>query len=214
MKIFSIRKFYFYSIIMIFVSMNSGSIFAQIFPIEGNEKMQDISNALRVICDMRNNNHEHEDVENIIVTLRVIRELHDEIESVSYWFDTNLLMDVTMSLIEMYKKIVEITVMHYLMPGGLSQKEFHDKIIKIISNDITKIIDSLCKKFVAYIFNQDLTWQDRICHCAWILSIILIIKTGIKEIPHFFDFAPAKENIEKKILEITLCLKAKMDDSV
>ena len=175
---------------------------------KNNKDIKDITALLDILRD-RTEDYDN----NIKLTLCIVRELHNEIENVSHWFDSDLLMHVVTSLVEMYRKIVEITLKYYAEPGNVSQKEFHDKVIKIISQDIANIIDYLCKEFVISIFNQDLSWQERICHCAWILSIILIIKASIEEMPYIFNFDQAKRNIKNKISEITLCLKAKIDVS-
>lgn len=192
MKIFSIIKFYFYFIMIIPFFIVPGYVYSQ-----------------EVYIKHQN----HREIKNIITTLRVIHNLQDEVENVSHWFASEILMRVVVDLIEMYKKIFEITVMYYISPGYISQKDFYNKVAKIISNDIGKIINYLCKEFVDSIFNEELTWQERICQSASILSIILIIKTSIDEMPNIFNFDSVKRNIEAEISSITLCLKAKIDVS-
>jgi hypothetical protein len=212
MKIFSIIRRYFYSIIIINLFFIPQFEYAQDQDsyAKNNKAMKDITSSLDILRDIIPK-HEYED--DVAVTLRIIRELHNEIENVSHWFDSDLLMHVVTSLVEMYRKVVEITLIYYVVPGGLSQKEFHNKIIKVISQDITKIIDYLCREFINSIFNEELSWQERICHCAWILSIILIIKASIEEMPYIFNFEHTRRNITNKISEITRCLKVKIDVS-
>lgn len=212
MKIFSIIRRYFYSIIIINLFFIPHFLHTQDSYAKNNKAMKDITTSLDILRDVIPE-HAYEDEDGIAVTLRIIRDLHNEIENVSHWFDSDLLMHVVTSLVEMYRKVVEITLIYYVVPGGLSQKDFHNKVVKIISQDIAKIIDYLCREFINSIFDQKLSWQERICHCAWILSIILIIKASIEEMPYIFNFEQAKRNITNKISEITLCLKAKIDVS-
>ena len=210
MKIFSNITCYFSLIIIMNLVVLSQCIYSHDAYEKNNKDMNDITASLDRLRDI-SKDYQYDD--NINITLRIVRELHNEIENVSHWFDSDLLMHVVTSLVEMYRKIVEITLIYYAEPGNLSQKEFHEKIIKIISQDIAKIIDYLCKEFVNSIFNQELSWQERICHCAWILSIILIIKASIEEMPYILNFEQTKRSIVNKISEITLCLKAEINVS-
>lgn len=207
MKIFFIIRRYVYVITIGTFLTIPGFFYPDDSYAYNNKIMQEMTNSLDVLRDF----NPHQD--DISMTLSIIRELHNEIDNVSHWFDSDLLMHVVTSLVEMYRKIVEITLLYYVDSEGLTQKQFHESVIKIISHDIAAIIDYLCKEFVNSVFNENLSWQERICHCAWILSIILIIKTSIEEMPYSFNFEPIKRKIKNKISEITLCLKAKIDTS-
>lgn len=207
MKIFFIIRRYVYGIIIGTFLTIPVFFYPNFSYADNNKMMQEMTISIDFLRDF----NPYQD--DISMTLSIIRELHNEVDNVSHWFDSDLLMHVVTSLVEMYRKVVEVTLLYYVEPEGLTQKEFHEAVIKIISHDIANIIDYLCKEFVHSIFNENLSWQERICHCAWILSIILIIKTSIEEMPYSFNFEPVKRKIKNKISEITLCLKAKIDIS-
>lgn len=205
MKIFFMIQRYFFTITLVHVFIMTGCLYAYTSYEENNKNMAIIGTSLDRVRNMTN--------DDTATTLAVIHQLHDEVAKVSHWFDSEMLSTVAKMLVEMYRKIAEQILIYHVEQSELSQEEFYACIVEIVSHDIAKIIEYLCKEFVDSIFNENLLWHERICHCAWILSIILIIKTSVEEMPYVFNFNLTKRNIENKISEITLCLKAKIDVS-
>ena len=85
--------------------------------------------------------------------------------------------------IEMYQKIVEATVAYYLMPNTSIHHNLHDIIIKIIADYVIKLTSILSSKLIDFIFDHKISWQEKVAYCGWILSMMIIIKLGIEQLP-------------------------------
>jgi len=123
--------------------------------------------------------------EDIQITLGTIRNIQYEFEFEDsvHEIKSDVMMEVILICVEMYEKIIEATVTYYLLINVPGKQNIHDVIIKIIVNHVLKIINILYREFMHYLFNHELTWKEKMIHCAWILGFVFVIKMGLEKLP-------------------------------
>lgn len=121
--------------------------------------------------------------EDIQITLVAIRDMQNEFEDEMQVFRSDVVVEIVLICIEMYEKIVEATVAHCLLIHVPGQQSIHDVIARIIVSHVLKIINILYREFMNYLFNHELTWKEKMIHCAWILGFIFVIKIGLEKLP-------------------------------
>ena len=147
-------------------------------------------------------NHDEIDYHDIQAALTVLRTMHHEIEDLpENKPHADIIIEVIAIFIEMYRKIVEATVAYYLMPNTQTQHDLHDIIVKIIADDTIKLISFLSQRFIHFIFDHQISWQEKIGYCAWILSMICIIKIGIEKLPKNINSIEKMYDIKNKSIE-------------
>ena len=160
MKKLSFAKLYFYATFAVCFLMNTKLLQAQEQLPIGIDN--DVKVALHILQDLR---HEFEHFPT------------DESHS-------DLIIHIAVNaFVEMYQKIVEATVTYYLMPNMPAKQNLHDIIIRIIADDTIRLIALLCRELIHFIFDHQMSWQEKAYHCAWVISVILIIKMGVENLP-------------------------------
>jgi hypothetical protein len=129
---------------------------------------------------------EDQAMHDIYTTLRMIKDMHrdvehqqDELPQEEQIAQQDFILDIMVVLVGTYEKIVGATVTYYLMMNMPT----HDTVAIIIAEDIIKIINILGKRLIYFIFNRQMTWQEKVWYCAWVISVIAIIKISIDQIP-------------------------------
>jgi len=162
MKQQSFFKFYFYIGFIIFLLTNYEIIHTQPLYFDHYDNIYD------------------QKAQNIVTQLCDVYHKIDDLQQQEYQLD--ITVEVIIMFIEMYQKIVEATVAYYLMPNSQVQYNLHDIIMQIITEHTIKIISFLGQKFIEFICNRQMSWQEKISYCACILSMIYIIKIGIEKL--------------------------------
>ena len=190
MKKFSCVKLYFYMTIMASLLLNVEKSYAQQMLLD-NVVDHDLQMTFRILSDIRHQ------IENLPP-----EESH---------LNSDITVHIVIVFIEMYKKIVEATVTYYLMPSGSIKQSLHDVIIRIIAEDTVRLIAFLCKELVHFMFDQKMSWQEKLYHCAWVVSVILIIKTGVENLPATINPVGIIKDSTEKNEEKPFWPKAKTD---
>ena len=121
-------------------------------------------------------------------TLRTIKRIHRDVQD---QYDQrpednhqqqDFMIDIMVLLVSMYEKIVAATVTHYLMLHVPGQEDLQITVARIIAQDTVKIIAILGKQLMYFIFSQQMTWQEKLWYCGWVVTVIVIIKLGIDQI--------------------------------
>jgi hypothetical protein len=129
-------------------------------------------------CDQNNILQEIYAAENVIKKIGI--DLNDYQEQQDHSF----IVDITVIFIEMYEKIVGVTVTYCLMMHNpVLQQNLHDEVGRIIAQDMIKVFAILAKQCVYFILNKKMSLQEKIWHCGLVVSIIILIKLGIDQIP-------------------------------
>lgn len=111
----------------------------------------------------------------------------DEVERHDY------MIDVITILAGTYKKIVAATVIHYLLVHVPEQKNLHEIVAQIIADDTIKIIDILFKEFLYVITHYKMTWREKMWYCTCFVSLIIMIKLEIDQIPEIAEEKLSKD---------------------
>jgi len=119
----------------------------------------------------------------IRLTLTALKDIQHELEDDPSELESDVIIEIILVCVEMYEKIVEVTVTHSLMVNVAGQQNLHDAIVRIIVLHVIKIINILYHEFLQFVFNHKITWKEKIAHSLWIFGVILIIKTGIEKLP-------------------------------
>lgn len=114
----------------------------------------------------------------------VIQRIRIDLDSYQAEEEHNFIVDITVVFIEMYEKIVGVTVTYCLMMHNpVLQQNLHDEVAKIIAQDMIKVFAILAKQLVYFVLNAKMSLQEKIFYCGLIASIIILIKLGIDQIP-------------------------------
>ncbi len=124
---------------------------------------------------------------------RDIENLHEQQSQEDQIVQQDCVTDIMIILIGTYEKMIGATVTYYLMMNLPIQQNLHQTIAIILADDIIKIINILGKQLLQFIFNHQISWQKKVWYCAWIVSIIAVIKIGIDQIPQ--SIQPQQFNI-------------------
>ena len=124
-------------------------------------------------------------------TLKVIKRIQidvqnkydDQIQEDNQSPQPDFMIDVMVVLFGTYEKIVGATVTHYVMINMPMQQNLQSTVARIIAEDLIKIISILGKQLMNFIFSKQMTLQEKIWHCAWVFSVIIMIKIGIDQLP-------------------------------
>ena len=126
----------------------------------------------------------------IYTTLRIIKQIHRDTENQyellpeeDQDIQQDFMVDIMIVLVGTYEKIIGTTVTYYLTMNMAIQQDLQSSVAIIIAEDMAKIFNIISKKLVFFIFNQRMTWQQKLWYCTWTLTVIGIIKLGIDQIP-------------------------------
>lgn len=146
---------------------------------------------------------------NVHTTLRVIKQVHRDIEDLheqsiqdNQFPEHDFLIDIMIVLVGTYEKMVGATVTYYLMINMPIQYNLQDAVARIIAEDIIKIMSILGKRFIHFIFDRHMTWKEKLWYCAWIISVITLIKIGIDQIPQPVQPQPTLYNLPNEIMNL------------
>ena len=91
---------------------------------------------------------------------------------------------VVEAFVEMYQKILEISVMHYLGADPLNVDDLHAKIAKVVVIELIKIIKILFQQISILIRNPNIPWHEKIKKCWWVIGLIVTIKFWAQQMPY------------------------------
>lgn len=135
------------------------------------------------------NRSEHEQfLLDIYISEKIIKKVHDDIVDL---FDRDedqvqekFVVEIVAILMSTYEKMIGLTVSHCLMMHNpLMQQKIKDEIATLLAQDTIKITSILSKQAIYYMFDEKVTLKEKLWYCGAIISMIIIMKCGIDQIP-------------------------------
>ncbi|MDP3787721.1 MAG: hypothetical protein Q8Q60_00205 [Candidatus Chromulinivorax sp.] len=187
MKQSMIVSLYFYFYLTISFAVTTISLDATLSNFTLQEQTQN-RNLIDVYTTLHTIKKIHRDIENF----------HDQLPEEDQIIQQDCMTDIMIVLIGTYEKIIGATVTYYLMINVPIQQNLHQTIGMILAEDTVKIINILGKQFIHFMFNHHMTWQKKAWYCAWIISILVMIKIGIDQIPQ--SIKPQQQDIDFNLI--------------
>ncbi len=124
----------------------------------------------------------------IYTSKKIIKQMHDEVVDLSSHDDSQkqeeFVIEILTILMSTYEKMIGLTVSYYLMMHNpYMQQKIKDEIATMLSQDVIKILSIVSKQALYYMFDEDVTLQEKLWYCGAIISMIIVMKLGIDQIP-------------------------------
>jgi hypothetical protein len=107
----------------------------------------------------------------------------------------DFVVEMVTILMGTYEKMIGLTVSYCLMMHNpLMQQKIKDEIAALLAQDTITIMSILSKQAIYYMFDKKVTVQKKLWYCSAIISMIIIMKCGIDQIP--VSIKPQKDQKE------------------
>jgi len=135
--------------------------------------------------------------DNIYRTLTIIKDLQQDFENYdndhndnSDYNQKDCVVKIIALCIEMYERIIEATITHYLLINIPIQQDLHGVIIRIVADYTVRIMIVLYEKLSHFIFDHEMSLQEKFYYSGGIIAMILVVKFCLEKIPSSVQNGP------------------------
>lgn len=136
------------------------------------------------------NRSEHEQfLLDIYISEKIIKQVHDDMVNLFDRDDEDqvqeeFVVEIVSILMGTYEKMIGLSVSYCLMMHNpLMQQKIKDEIATLLAQDTIKILAMLSKQAIYYMCDEKVTLKEKLWYCGAIISMIIIMKCGIDQIP-------------------------------